>query len=154
MWLDHYVMTPFKDGGRSFDGADCFGLYMLLLQNEAGIALPEPSVSYRRSAKAVESYVEAQMVCGDWIKIAEGNGAVAKPLARKFDLVVLSAHVRVGLSVHKADLHVGCALGDGKMIHTEDGVGPAVLSLDDDEVIDRVRFVFRPKLLAERVLAA
>jgi hypothetical protein len=149
MWLDRYVMTPFKDGGRDFNGVDCQGGYMLLLANEKHVALPEPGVSYGKDPKAVRSYIEAQMHSGEWELIAEGNGAAVKDKAVRFDLVVMSATVRVGASVIKSDVHVGCALGDGKLIHWEQDVGATVLRLDDPDIINRVKAVYRPKALCE-----
>ena len=36
-----YDQIPFVDGGRSFDGADCWGLCFLVAQHSFGIDLPD-----------------------------------------------------------------------------------------------------------------
>lgn len=147
MWLDRYMAIPFKDRGRDFDGCDCFGLYMLILANEAGVALGEPDASHGINAKVAAGKIEAACISGEWFEVARGDGRAVKSAAQKFDVVLMSAHVQVGMAVIASDLHIGVALGKGKMIHTEYPMGCSWVSLVADDVVGRVKAVYRPKAL-------
>lgn len=146
-WLDRYVAIPFKDKGRDFAGADCMGLYILILAHEAKIAIDDPGVSFGSDPRAVMRTVESELHSGNWMTVADGDGAMVKPHAKLFDIVLMSAHVRTGRDVTKSDLHMGCALGNGFMIHTEAGSGAQYVALDDLDVCGRVKAVLRPKAL-------
>lgn len=147
MWLDRYMAIPFKDRGRDFEGCDCVGLYMLLLAHEAGVTIDEPNASHGTDAKAAGRKIESAILSGDWFEVVRGDGRAVKTAAQPFDLVLMSAHVRVGMAVIASDLHIGAALGKGKMIHTEYPSGCAWCALDADDVVARVRAVYRPKAL-------
>lgn len=148
MWLDRYMAVPFKDKGRAFDGADCFGLYLLLVTHEAKLALSDPGVSYGTNPNAVLRAIEAEIASGRWALIAEGNGAAVKSAAMPFDLVKMSAHLQAGSRVINSDLHIGCALGGGMLIHTEAPAGPQYCAMDEPDIINRVKAVYRPRILA------
>src|SRR5882757_3894866 len=125
------MAIPFKDGGRDFFGVDCMGYYMLILAREAKIGIEDVGVSFGRDTRAVMRKVESELHSGNWIKIAEGDGAAVKALAGKFDAVLMSAHVRAGGGIRKSDLHIGCALGNGFVTHIEEGSGAQYVALDD-----------------------
>lgn len=146
MWLDRYVMIPFRDRGRDWSGVDCFGMHLLLCREEGGFALPDHDVSYERNTDAVRACIEREMIAGDWTLIAQGDGAAVKSVARKFDLVVMSAHVRVGSVVRSVELHVGTTVGDGMLIHTERPGGAQVLAMDDPPIRTRIKSVYRHRL--------
>ncbi len=38
--LERYLGIPYREGGRGWDGCDCWGLVRLILLEERGIALP------------------------------------------------------------------------------------------------------------------
>src|SRR5690606_36967026 len=88
-----------------------------------------------------------------WITVAVGDGSVAKPVARLFDAVVMSGHIRTGNRVVRGDVHIGCALGDGRVLHTEPVTGPQIMALDDPRIIKRVKGVYRPQVLEEKAAA-
>ena len=76
MWLDRYMEIPFKDRGRDFSGADCFGFYLLLLAHEAKIEINDPNVSYGRNPNAVLRAIEAEIASARWKMIAAGESLV------------------------------------------------------------------------------
>ena len=39
-WVNKYVGIPFKSGGRTSDGCDCYGLVRMVLKNEYSLILP------------------------------------------------------------------------------------------------------------------
>lgn len=147
-WLDRYMAVPFRDHGRDFSGCDCFGLYLLLLAQEAKLKLSDPGVSFGANPRAVSRAVEREIASGRWMRVAEGDGRFLKSMARRFDCVVMTAHVELNHRLVSADLHIGCALGDGRVIHTEHGAGCQLAELDDPMINNRVRAVHRPYLLA------
>lgn len=65
--FERYLDIPYKDGGRDWDGCDCWGLVRLILAEERGIVLPSFSdvtdlssfLEVRRMFKEVDSP-------GDW----------------------------------------------------------------------------------------
>ena len=38
--LERYLAIPYRKGGRSWDGCDCWGLVRLILKEEKGVVLP------------------------------------------------------------------------------------------------------------------
>lgn len=149
-WLDHYMAVPFQHGGRSLDGCDCVGLLALIIANEAHAEFPEFAARFDGDKRDIVRRLEAEMMSGRWIKVAAGRGEDVKLLVRKFDAVLMSAHVhREDGSVHSAEMHVGCAIERGRVVHIEQDVGsPVCVPLDDAEISSRVRSVWRLKALA------
>jgi hypothetical protein len=143
-WTERYIAIPFKDLGRDFSGADCFGIYLLILQHEAGIDLADVRATYR-SPQAAIAAVEAEIVSGRWDKVATPD---------KFDCVHMTSHVERSGKIVKNELHVGCALGGGWMLHSELPGGPRLVRLDDPEVKNRVLAFYRPAALAQARTAA
>lgn len=146
-WTDQYMGIRFVDGGRSLNGADCFGLYAIVLRDLCGARL-DMDVSYERDADAVVQRVADEIASDRWLTIATGDGAVARKVASRGDAIVMSGHVHLaGGGVVRGDVHLGVALGDGRVLHTEPATGPQILTLDDARIIKRVRGVYRPKCL-------
>ncbi|HRF08487.1 MAG TPA: hypothetical protein PL193_07575 [Xanthobacteraceae bacterium] len=132
-WADRYLQIPFKDFGRDFNGADCFGLYALILANEAQVRVREVGVSVGRSPRAVMAQVAVEIASGRWHRVEH---------PRRFDLVQMFAYAAGHRS---ADLHVGCATGPASVIHTERPHGVKHESLADEFVQARVVAFWRPK---------
>lgn len=148
-WTDKFMAIPFVDGGRSRAGADCFGLYAIVVRDLFAVQLDQ-DVSYERDADAVVRRVADEVASDRWITIATGDGAVARAAARKGDAIVMSGHVHLADGrVVRGDIHLGVALGDGRVLHTEPTTGPQILALDDPRIVRRVRGVWRPRALAE-----
>ena len=42
--LTRYMRMPYTEGGRSFEGADCWGLVYLVFKHELDIELPDPGL--------------------------------------------------------------------------------------------------------------
>lgn len=45
-WAARFVGIPFRDGGRDFDGCDCYGLFRLAYQEVYSISLPSYTGAY------------------------------------------------------------------------------------------------------------
>lgn len=143
------MAIPFVDGGRTRAGADCFGLYAIVLQDLFGVHLDQ-DVSYARDADAVVQRVADEIASDRWIAIATGDGVTVRTAAQKGDAIVMSGHIHLaGGRVVRGDIHLGVALGDGRVLHTEPDTGPQILALDDPRICKRVRGVWRPRALVE-----
>lgn len=111
-WVKDYVGIPFVDGGVSHEEADCWGLLSMVLSEQYGVEVDdfEPRPIYSRdpaNLEAVEAYGRMQMESGQWIR---GSLALTKP----GDGILLRI---AGLP-----MHVGIVVGNGWMLHTEEGV--------------------------------
>lgn len=150
-WTDRYLAVPYRDGGRSWAGADCLGLYTLILAHEAMAAVPDFAVSVGTDPRAVLSAIEEQVLSVHRWRRIYGE---PKQVAEKFDCVRMSGHARGedGI-VRRSDIHLGCAIGGGKLIHTEDARGPRIVAFDDKAIVKRIVGVYRP-LFLERALDA
>jgi cell wall-associated NlpC family hydrolase len=150
-WTDPYLAVPYRDGGRSFAGADCLGLYALILTHEACAEFPEFAVSVGADPKAALAAIESQVLSVHrWQRIY----GEPKSFAEKFDCVRMTGHARGADGVvRRSDIHLGCALGNGKVIHTEDARGPRVVALDDPAIVKRVVGVYRPLFLKRETAA-
>lgn len=151
-WTDKYMAIPFRDGGRGWDGADCMGLYALILATEAGHRLPDWGVSYDRDPAAVTAHVVADLASGRWRRV---DGA-----PQRFDGVLMAAPVRTAAGMGRADLHIGCVTAPGPsgaggwMIHTEQPAGVRLVRIADPSVAARIRGFYRPAGLGGAAAAA
>jgi cell wall-associated NlpC family hydrolase len=144
------MAVPFKDGGRGWRGADCLGLYLLALATECGLSLDDHQVSYGRDADAVIARMDGEIAAGRWLTVAMGDGRAVKHAGNRFDAVRMSGHVRLADgTVVRGDVHMGIALGDGRVLHTEPPAGPQIMALDDPRIVKRVKGIYRPAVLLE-----
>lgn len=105
-WVAAYVGVPYKPGGRTRQGADCWGLYSLVMAEQFGLALPPyegPDWGAGASARAV--------------------AAAAQEYARQF-AEVLQGQERLGdailLRTYGMPVHLGMVVGIGLMLHAEE----------------------------------
>jgi cell wall-associated NlpC family hydrolase len=153
-WTDAFMDIPHVPGGRSRAGADCFGLYAIVLEEAAGVTVDR--YAHARFGATGAGAIATAIARGDWRCIARGEaGTPGLPLAlkqaaRRFDAVLMTAHVRVAGAWRRADLHIGCAVGNGLMLHSEGGAGPQLVAIDDPSIAHRLRGVYRPAALTER----
>lgn len=146
-WTDRYMAVPHKDHGRGFNGADCAGLYALIVAHETGesIDLPDCKGDPMRAARLIE----AAIISGSWRKI-DGE---PKRVARRFDAILMRGYTTdADGATHRADIHIGCATGEGTVIHTGEAFGrPRNDPLDCFEIARRIQTpvhgVYRPAFL-------
>lgn len=112
VWSNDLVGIRYRDGGRSGDGLDCWGLCRTAYANVAGIDLP----SYADEPCAGETAELIDGVAASWIEVATGE-------ARALDILVF----RRG----RADRHLGLVIGraaPGRMLHMPEGGSSVVAS--------------------------
>lgn len=111
IWAGRYIGLPFKGHGRDRSGLDCWGLARLVLAEQFSIALPSFATDYRRTSSASEIEKLIRREVPKW-KAASHEKAVAG------DVVILR--------MRGSPMHVGIVLGDGHMLHIEQGTNSAI----------------------------
>lgn len=110
---ERYIGTPWCAGGRSREGADCYGLLYLLYLEVWNIELPWASPTGHRMTRADMEDID-RMVRGalpQWVPVDAPEAG---------DLVVLEIGGRA--------CHLGVSLGDDQMLTTYQGAGAAIES--------------------------
>ena len=60
--MNQFIGIPYDKGGRSYEGADCWGLVWLFYRDQLGIDLPEfAEASQLESSKALARFVDANI---------------------------------------------------------------------------------------------
>lgn len=140
-----FLDVPHVDGGRTMDGADCFGLARLVVHHVAGVWLDEWSGTTSRFA--IAHRLQAEAASHGWREIPIGE-------ERHLDFVLMTGVIGKGLAARTAPLHVGVVVEPGWMIDSEAERGPLVRAFRDTAtarkhhtVGGRVIGVFRPEAL-------
>ena len=107
-WANKYMIIPFVEKGRSFDGADCYGLVRLIYKNELGIELPD----YLGLYESTNDREKLSKIINDesskkWLNPEKGK---EKP----FDVIILE--------MRGVPMHVGIVTKPGYMIHCAKGI--------------------------------
>lgn len=122
-WHNDYISIPFKERGRTREGADCWGLQRIVYQEKLNINLPDYSDLYSdiKDKVALPSIIE--MESANWQKIEPGN-------ERPFDAIILRMR---GLP-----MHVGLVVRKDYMLHCSEGVGTSFESYTNSKWKTRV----------------
>lgn len=140
--FDNYLAVPFRHRGRDLSGADCFGLYALVLAQEASVAVADIDAGYEDGPYKTAAAVANALARGEWVKV---------DVPQTFDAAVMCAYYTQGGIVRRcADMHVGCMIDDRRLLHTEDHTGPRIVAIDDPPITRRIRFFARPYALLRR----
>ncbi len=134
MTLDDFICraiaVPFVDRGRSWSGWDCWALVYLFHRDVLGVAIPSYAESYTDAGQSAETRNQLRALI-----------AIGKALWRSVPEPVLGDVVLLNIGGHP--LHVGLALGDGRMLHTERRVGTLVERLSSPIWARRVEGFYR-----------
>lgn len=124
-WLEKYIKVPFLIDGRSMNGCDCWGLYRLIVKERSGIDLPmypeQTTLSHMR--KMLEKSQSPE-----W-KIIQAGSEV------ELDCVLMRGQFTHEGKLRSRPIHVGCVLGAGLLIHTEQGVGTTIVGYRNSSLI-------------------
>lgn len=136
-WLDAYLRIPHREGGRSRQAADCFGLCRLIWLDRASLDLPLHDT-------VIDDDSIARTITGEaehWLPVRRGA-------ERIFDAVVLRSRIEHDGRMVWADVHLGLVTRPGWLIHSEARTGPVHLRLDHPAIRHRVRRILRHRDLA------
>jgi len=127
MEVARYLRVPFSETGNDWTGCNCWGLVVLAYREELGIELP--GFDRLPSTQIIDVAAEIGIRSKLWDKVAEPE---------PYDVVVMSGiSIMNGRSL-AVNAHVGLAVSDTHMLHTEEGVGPQCIPLDDPLINRRV----------------
>lgn len=134
MMLDDFtsraIAVPFVDKGRSWAGWDCWGAIVLFHQEVLGIRLPSYTEDYSDAGSSVRSRENLRHL-----------------ITRHLPKWTSVRHTRPGdvvlLNIAGRPIHVGLALGDGRMLHTERKVGTIIERLSSPMWARRIEGVYR-----------
>ena len=147
MKLSKYIGLSFQENGRGPRYYDCWGLYQTLVRDFSGVELPDYLGVDACDVGSVASTMESVSSGVDWMEV--------DPEDEDFlDCVLMKEPVRVEGRTEVGLAHVGCALGDGSMIHIRRGMNSVLsqwrdtpLKSADKLVTRRVSGLFRPRSL-------
>lgn len=127
-WVKKYVGIPFKSGGRTPEGCDCYGLVRMILENEYSMKLPNLDGEYENALdkdftkNLFHHYVP--LLCGEKIEAPEEKAV---------------AIIRTqGLATH-----VAIYAGDGNIIHTMLNTGTVCERLSSPTLTGRIEGWYR-----------
>lgn len=105
-WINRYIGIPFVSGGRTFDGADCYGLVRLVYMEELHIKLPILANEYKdaKSRKETVKVVQEQRIAPYWKSVPKGS---EKP----FDVAVVN--------MANVPSHIGIVAYKGTILHCQ-----------------------------------
>lgn len=128
IWAGRYIGLPFSEHGRDRGGIDCWGLARLVLLEQFNISLPSLAHEYRRTTDAARIAALVEREVPQWQHIAAGS-------ERCGDVIVLR--------LCGQPMHVGVVLGDGQMLHAEQGIDSAIEKYRSQKWQDRVYGFYR-----------
>ena len=128
IWAGRYIGLPFTEHGRDRGGIDCWGLARLVLLEQFDISLPSLAHEYRRTADATRIAGLMAREIPRWQGITAGQ-------ERCGDVIVLR--------LSGQPMHVGLVLGDGQMLHVEQGIDSAIEKYRGSRWQDRIYGFYR-----------
>jgi len=138
-WAEPFVAVPYRDGGRDFAGADCWGLVRLVMRERGGVSLP----SYGEIAASERARVARRMT-----KDSDGGPWLPVDAPRALDVVVMFADAKVGGRFRRLRGHVGIMVDDRHVLHTEEETGASIARITADDVRHRIACFRRHEALA------
>lgn len=121
-----YIGVPWKMAGRTFDGADCWGLVWLFYKHELGIELRHYNDAYGDDYGADTSGRKISNEFDNWRRIDQPSAG---------DVAVLR---RAG-----HNCHVGIVAPRRHLLHVESAAAPSVLSPIDGAMKRRIVGTYR-----------
>lgn len=148
-WAAEYVGLKWKNGGRTRDGLDCWGLARLVAMERFGAALPAYDETAWRSCEKRDDQVAANadlaaFMRGErakgWATVWEAAGSPeGEPLGggrvRAGDVVLIR---NLG-----AAIHLGVVVAPGHVLHIEEGTDATCVPYDDGRTERRVIGFYR-----------
>lgn len=122
-----YIGVPFREKGRSMDGADCWGLLKLIYSNELGIDdLPDFADRYENTRDKFNIPLLLHIERQRWEQ-------VERP--QETDAVMFNL---AGLPIH-----VGIMISEDQFIHVTKGINACIESIDSPVWANRVQGFYR-----------
>ena len=126
--MDKYIGVPFVDGGRTLEGADCYGLLKLFYKNEYNIEIPEIRILPNQPRRAWARFL---------VEISE---IWEETLDRKKGVVVVMA---MDENHPKLVTHFGVMIDDKRVLHTLSKTESHIIELRDSRVKPFIKGYYR-----------
>jgi cell wall-associated NlpC family hydrolase len=141
-WAERFVGLPYRGGGRSFAGVDCWGLVYLVYQHAAKVPVPTYDTVECDDLLAIARAVGDAHTVGPWM-LNPPQWA-----ARAFDLAVMTGIARAeGGRIRQGEVHVGVMVDATSVLHTEYRTESVIVPLGHPTVRGRLRKFLRHKEL-------
>lgn len=127
MNLDLICAIPHVRGGRSYVGADCYGVLRLAFCEMTGVTLPEWGETIAGDVGSEAGSIVAALTSGEWVEISG-------PLKRADGVLLNVRSVLDDGSRVRARNHVGIIVPDGRLLHSTERNGVACVPLDHPTV--------------------
>lgn len=128
IWAGRYIGLPFAERGRDRAGLDCWGLVRLVMAEQFAMTLPCFAKEYQRPTDQAVIGGIVQREMPSWRAVPAGQEELG-------DVVVLR--------MRGAPMHVGMVIGDGQMLHIEQGINSAIERYSGLRWRERVEGFFR-----------
>jgi len=132
--FSEFIGVPFRDRGRTLEGADCWGLFRLAIWKVAGLELPMYDEHY---ASSIERRVNAEMIrggMGDWQEVPAGT-------EQRCDGILMKDG--------RWDSHIALVVQRGRMLHTYQGGASCVDRYLDSPFRERLIAFYRHRSFRE-----
>jgi cell wall-associated NlpC family hydrolase len=141
-----FQLVPFKDGGRDWQGVDCWGLIYLIYKEKLGIELPTYGWISATELLKVYEQIDQDKEAGGWTLVPFGG-------ERRYDVIVMTGAMRREGQLRMAPVHVGMVIDSGKLIHIEENSGMVCMPFRDGAhgranplLKNRVKGIYRYRL--------
>jgi len=117
-WVTTYIEIPWRDGGRTREGCDCYGLVRLVLRDQLGIevdAYDQFYTSTETDRRDIAQTITRETAVAPWV-------AVPTEMARLGDVAIF----RIG----GLPMHCGIMLDRNQMLNIRKGACSVVESID------------------------
>ena len=128
IFCNRVIRVPFVDGGRDWNGLDCFGLARLCYSECLGIDLPSYGDISAQDMMRIALKIEEDAASQIW---------VAAPAPQEFDFVVMKWFAKRHIG------HVGIVLDKRHILHTEAHTGPVIVPIDHFSIKTRIAYYRR-----------
>jgi len=134
-WAATYIDIPFRDGGRTREGCDCYGLVALVLREVFQIDLPSYAGAYASAheREEVSALIAGRVMPDGWRQVFDA--------ARPGDGVILR--------ILNHPWHVGVMVTPTDLLHVAEGQAASTLErLDSPRWQRRLVGLYRHRMLA------
>jgi cell wall-associated NlpC family hydrolase len=133
-WIERYVGIPFIDGGRDWNGLDCWGLVRLVLKTECQIDVPSYGEISADDLSAIAREVAGEILKEPWHPTIN---------PQMFDVAVMHRHV--------APVHVGIIVAANplRMLHVERATHVVFIPVMHATIVQRRLSYFRHRELLD-----
>lgn len=125
--MNRFVGIPFLDKGRSFEGADCYGIVKLWYKEILNIAIPETVITADKP----------RLIFANYLKEISQNWELCEPC--KNAVVAMSVH-----ALHpKMITHFGVMIDENRFIDTRENICSYLINIDDPRIKNQIKGFYK-----------